>query len=224
MVLSLWRRDSRAAHLFAFLMSAALITVLMSPLMLWPLHLLLPLGGYGILVLAVPSLRGSVTWLKRGAFDSTVWILVVLSAVAGLVGLGAWVALTRPNLDILVSQFPHVPVWLLPFAGLGFATVNACLEEGVFRGIVQDALTDEAQASRSAIVLQAALFGLLHFREGAFPHGVIGVLMTAAYGSLLGLLRHRSGGLAAPCLAHGLADLVVFMLVGVAAVRGLTTP
>jgi membrane protease YdiL (CAAX protease family) len=54
------------------------------------------------------------------------------------------------------------------------------------------------------------LFGVIHAQ--GFPRGVEGMVMASAYGVALGLLRQRSGGLAASCAAHICADATIFAL------------
>jgi membrane protease YdiL (CAAX protease family) len=62
------------------------------------------------------------------------------------------------------------------------------------------------------LVLQAVAFAALHFRAG-FPRGMAGVGLTFAYGLVLGELRRRAGGLAAPFITHVLTDLVIVTIV-----------
>lgn len=98
--------------------------------------------------------------------------------------------------------------------GVYFSLLNALLEELVFRGILQDAL--EAQlGSTSALLLQAACFGLAHYQ--GYPMGALGVVLSGIYGLLLGGLRNWVGGLAAPIMVHVCADATIFALVMVEA-------
>ncbi|MCB9754201.1 MAG: CPBP family intramembrane metalloprotease [Myxococcales bacterium] len=104
-----------------------------------------------------------------------------------------------------------LPAWsptLLILAALGFAIVNAALEELLFRGLVQGALERLLGPGWAALLLQAALFGVAHW--GGFPSGPLGVLMAGSWALLLGWARRRGGGLLTPTLAHVVADLVIF--------------
>ena len=65
-------------------------------------------------------------------------------------------------------------------------------------------------SGRTAVLVQAAAFGLLHL--SGFPGGAVGVGLAAVYGVMLGVLRRRAGGLLAPYVAHVAADLTVFVL------------
>ncbi|MFH9980523.1 CPBP family intramembrane glutamic endopeptidase [Streptomyces sp. NPDC017179] len=61
--------------------------------------------------------------------------------------------------------------------------------------------------SRTAVVVQALLFGAAHF--GGFPSGFTGVAMAGAWGFVLGVLRLRSGGILVPYGVHVAADAVI---------------
>ena len=83
------------------------------------------------------------------------------------------------------------------------------MEEAVFRGVLQEALTAE-WGPWWAVGVQGVLFGVVHAH--GFPRGVEGMVMASAYGVALGLLRLRSGGMAASCMAHVCADATIFAL------------
>ena len=76
------------------------------------------------------------------------------------------------------------------------AWCNALMEEAAFRGVLQEALTAE-WGPWWAVGLQGLLFGVIHAQ--GFPRGVVGMVMASAYGVALGMLRLRSGGMAASC-------------------------
>lgn len=117
----------------------------------------------------------------------------------------------RPDLTVQLSHFPHMSVWMFPFAGLVFSLGNAAIEEFVYRGIILQALDSAAGSGFLSLLVQAWLFGALHFREG-FPNGTLGVMMTVIYGIMLGSLRRRSQGMLAPWAVHVIADCVIFMI------------
>jgi len=62
-----------------------------------------------------------------------------------------------------------------------------------------------------SLLLQACLFGALHFLQG-FPRGAWGFGMAFIYGIMLGHIRRKSRGMPAPWLAHVCADLVIFAI------------
>jgi len=104
-------------------------------------------------------------------------------------------------------------LWLLPLAGAAFALVNSAIEEAIFRGIFLQALDCAAGAGIISLVIQAVIFGWMHYSEVGFPKGLVGVAMASVYGFLLGYLRYRSRGMLAPWLAHVGTDIAVFTIV-----------
>jgi uncharacterized protein len=101
-------------------------------------------------------------------------------------------------------------LWIVVPAGLLFSCLNAAVEEAFYRGVIMHALLGTV-GTMAALALQAASFGLLH-TEG-FPSGPAGVILTAGYGLVLGVIRLKAGGLLGPWLAHVLADLTIVAVV-----------
>ena len=175
----------------------------------WPLYLLTPLAAYALIVALVPPLRRGVGWLRVGRLD---WVVLASTAGVIVVSSGAlvlWFLLARPEVGDLAAQMPQVDPISLLLLGVVFSVVNALLEEAAFRGVMQEALTAEWGPWWGA-GLQGVLFGVIHAQ--GFPRGVEGVVMASAYGVALGLLRWRSGGMAASCIAHVCADATIFAL------------
>ncbi len=109
----------------------------------------------------------------------------------------------------LVQQLSDYPKALILLIGVpGFAILNAFSEEVIFRGVFQQAFQKVFDNIPAAITLQAAAFAALHFVSG-FPNGVSGYLMTFAYGTMIGYIRHRTGGIWAPFIVHAASDLVI---------------
>ena len=54
-------------------------------------------------------------------------------------------------------------------------------------------------------------FGLAHAH--GFPRGVIGVVLAGSWAAMLGVLRHHTRGLAAPIVAHVVADATIATVV-----------
>ena len=175
----------------------------------WPLYLLVPLAIYALIVAVAPPLRRSVRWLRVGRFDGGViaWTAaIILGSSAALV---LWSVVARPDIGDLTEKIPRVgPIQLL-LIGFTFSLANALMEEAIFRGVFQEALTVE-WGSWPAIGIQGVLFGAIHVQ--GFPHGLEGMAMASAYGVALGWLRLRSGGMAASCIAHVCADATIFAL------------
>lgn len=177
----------------------------------WLLLTFLIIAAYLIVVLLIPSLRKSLTWIKFGKFDKRIRCylpgIIIVSAVALII----WYVLFKPDLSNITTMFPEMPIWLYPLAGLGFATFNALHEEIMFRGIIMQATDSALGAGITSIIVQGIMFGALHFLAG-FPRGVSGFALAAIYGIMLGFVRREARGMLAPWLAHVLADLTIFCI------------
>ncbi|XYH94128.1 CPBP family intramembrane glutamic endopeptidase [Sorangium sp. So ce1128] len=200
-------RAALHAPLLAVLTLAPAAAGLVPP---WPIPLVAPLVVYALLARAVPALRSSAPRPRRGAFGPLVlgWVAAIV-LVSGL-ALVLWVRLMRPDLSQIRALMPPVSLPLLLLGGLGFALFNAFLEEAVFRLVFLESLDAVTTSGWTAVLVQAAAFGLLHLN--GFPSGAVGVALAAIYAVMLGLLRRRAGGLLAPYVAHVAADLTIFTL------------
>ena len=118
-----------------------------------------------------------------------------LLAAALLAGL----ALTGPAAAALPPEATSLLAFLLcwPLA-----------EECLFRGALQGALLRRpALAVRHGGISRAALLTAVLFAAAHAPaHGVAHAMAVLGPGIVFGMLRERTGGLAAPILAHGLAN------------------
>lgn len=210
LVLSLLLRERMAVHL-------ALLYALMGVWMwsgiwppFWPFNPLVPLVIYGLIAAAVPNLRRSVGWLKVGGFDSLVGWLVGITVVGSVAALPLWFFLLEPDLTHFLGNIPDwSPAWLV-LAGLGFALLNAAVEEAIFRGVVMQSLEAAFGVGWLSLLIQAAAFGAIHFI--GFPNGWLGVGMATLYGVMLGFIRRCSGGMLAPFATHVVADVVIFVI------------
>jgi membrane protease YdiL (CAAX protease family) len=97
----------------------------------------------------------------------------------------------------------------LVVAALCFSTLNALLEEFVYRGVLYEALAAEWGAV-VAIGGTAAAFGLGHL--AGYPRGIMGAILAGLYGIALGLLRWWTGGLGLVVACHIAADATIFGL------------
>lgn len=204
-------REVQAFLCAFFLALLALFPVLHPALRTWPLHLLLPLALYLAVTLVVPGLRRSILWLRPGRLGTEIVILILVIAAVSGGALFAWHRQLKPDLSLHLGYMPALSRWSIPLAAIVFAAANAALEEFVFRGVVMQALDSAFGPGVLSIVVQAWLFGAMHFWEG-FPNGWWGLAMTFVYGVMLGYLRRRSQGMLAPWLAHVCADLVIFAI------------
>jgi uncharacterized protein len=199
-------RDWRALHGGLLLLLLPLSSVVPG-LAHWPWGLLLPLLLYALLVGLIPPLRRSVVWLKVGRLDppvllATAGIVLLTSAVLVLFNMVA-----QPDLANLREQLPAGNVLLV---GALFVVLNASMEEAIFRGILLDALESQVPAWL-ALLAQAVVFGAAHYR--GFPEGMVGVVLAAIYGLILGALRTWVKGLGAPVIAHICADATIYAIV-----------
>lgn len=175
----------------------------------WPFFILLTLLAYTGVVLACKPLRSSVGWLKVGRFNWRIALGILGIVVVSSAALLLWVVLLHPDLHYQKSLVPDMPLWMYPLAAVAFAAMNAAIEEGVFRGVMMEALDSALGAAYGSIAVQALAFGAFHYVHG-FPNGEWGFVMVFVYGLMLGLLRRHARGLLAPWLAHFFADLTIF--------------
>jgi len=205
------KRQAFAVHL-SLLFALLFMTYLPGPsLHTWPLKTLVPLLIYGLIVLVVPSLRRSTNWIKMGELDAKMMRLVIAIAILSAVALVGWVVLLKPDIQDHINNIPDLPLAAYPIAGIGFAVLNAAMEEAVFRGVVMEAVDSAIGPGSWSVVLHAAPFAAFHYQAG-FPKGTSGFAMTFVYGIMLGALRRVSRGMLAPLLAHILADMTIFLI------------
>ena len=103
-----------------------------------------------------------------------------------------------------------VPFAVLVLGGVGFALVNAALEELIWRGVLADRL-DTLVGPGASIALTSLSFGLAHAH--GVPRGAIGVVLAGSWAVMLAVLRRHSRGLVAPVVAHVAADSVIAVIV-----------
>ncbi len=138
--------------------------------------------------------------------------------------LGSTVIITGATLCAVSVLAPSFGITILSTAGVLILLAilsrknQAVLVSGftLCAALLALAYPDGVSAARKtwlAVVLQAALFGVYHYSATSVPDGVIGVVLTFAYGIMLGYLRVAANGLMAPWVAHTIADAVVFALI-----------
>lgn len=210
---ALCARAVQPLHLCLFCTLWLLIPLLLPPLSKWPLYKVTPLMVYAGIVGSSHHLRKSVLWLRPGRVGLDIWLIVLLVVVVSSAALLVWTLICRPDLGPSRDNIPTMPLWLLPLAGVAFALVNSAVEEAIFRGIFLQALDSAVGVGIISLVIQAVIFGWLHYSEVGFPKGLAGVIMASVYGFFLGYLRYRSRGMLAPWLAHAGTDITVFTIV-----------
>lgn len=211
LILAIILRSMAAIHttLFGFLL--VLIPVTLRVFHLWPLRLLVPLAAYHAVVFLFPKLRRSYCGFQPGCISKDVLVFMLITIVVSTLALIAWYRLIMPDSSIYLRQLVDMPLLAIAVAGLGFAVLNAVMEELAFRGIIMHGISGVFDSFAIANFLQAIAFGFFHYLAG-FPNGIIGVSMTFVYGVVLGFIRDRSNGMVAPITTHIFADLVIFLV------------
>lgn len=164
-----------------------------------------------MIVAIFPSMRPSLTWLRRGKIDRTSWLLAAITVPISVLALLLWAQWS----DFLgggvenVKQIANLPKWMLfglaiPF----FALINAAAEELFYRGFIQEALLKTMSSFKAINALQALAFAAAHFYHG-FPNGLLGFIMTFLWALVLGYLRQRTQGLLLSFLIHVVADAII---------------
>ncbi len=122
---------------------------------------------------------------------------------AGLLGGGVLVLLafvTRPVPQLWVPAAP-----LLPWAATTILVATA--EEAILRGVLLDRLT-RRNGALVALLSTTVVFALIHVPV----YGSQVLPLDLGVGLLFGGLRLATGGVAAPTIAHALADLATWWL------------
>jgi hypothetical protein len=145
--------------------------------------------GFGLALLAIAVLAG---WRPRRP-----------RAAGVLIGIGGGAVLVA--VPVLFHVGPGLAIGARPepmLAWLAVTILVAGAEEIVLRGVLIDAV-ERALGPASAVAVTSLLFGLIHVP--LYGWAVLPVDLAA--GVWLAGLRRVSGGVAAPAVAHVLADL-----------------
>ncbi|MDQ3819668.1 MAG: hypothetical protein M3362_18605 [Acidobacteriota bacterium] len=177
-VLAIAFRYIQATHLLLFLLLWLTLPLIVPVLGFWPQILLLPIIIYALVVAAIPNLGRSILWLRAGHLTSDIIILILATILLSSIVLVGWYLLFQPNINSHLAMIPKMPIWLLPLACLGFAMMNAAMEEIVFRGIIMQALDSALGIGHLTVVLQAGSFAAFHYLAG-FPNGFYGDALRA---------------------------------------------
>ena len=131
-----------------------------------------------------------------------------LAIYIGLATLIVLWLLGRPSLEAFQRLLPLLP------AILGLAAMNSFGEEIAFRAALL-APTHKVLGANHAILLSAGYFGISHYY--GLPYGLIGVLLAAFFGWVLGRAMLESKGLFWPWLIHMVADVAIFSFMAMGA-------
>jgi membrane protease YdiL (CAAX protease family) len=201
--------DGRAAHgvVFVAIMAA---TFAIPVLRTWPWIWVAPFVGYFVAVGAVPRLRTSLTWLRFGRLTPGAVVAAVGASAGTALVLVGFHRVVRPDVGSFGDALPSPAMGGVILAGLLFATLNAALEEFVFRGVIFDSLRWQWGVVFT-LVATSLLFGVGHLR--GYPPGVGGACLAVLFGFVTGGLRIWTGGLALPIAVHVVADATIYGLV-----------
>lgn len=160
------------------------------------------------LFLTAPRQKSSVTAALRDGFVGFLLAMplvtalaLVLNAIASLLGQPAPPQVTHETLALVLEKqdalfttltLAHVVI-LVPLA-----------EEAGFRGILQGAMRRAGLGGFASALATSALFTLVHWGVLAPEGRLAGLAMLFVLGTILGVLRDRTGGILAPTLLHAL--------------------
>lgn len=175
---------------------------------LFPANVLITIILMYIYLIFLKKIYWKNLYLTRGNTRGTTGLIILFTALT-IVSLAAWFILQPGN--SYAHYIPDVPLPVLIPLGIGFAIINAFLEEGLFRSIFLVHFSKQISFA-GAIVLQSIWFSFLHYQSG-FPSGIIGIGLTFVFGLMMGYLVYRTRGLLVPVIIHALADFCIFLLI-----------
>jgi hypothetical protein len=115
----------------------------------------------------------------------------------------------RPPLDIVVRALPFLPAVLLA------AALNAFNEEMSYKASFL-AVLEGIVGKQQSLLLMAAYFGIMHYY--GVPYGIIGVLLAAFLGWVLGKSMLETRGLAWAWFLHFLQDVWIFAFMAIGSI------
>lgn len=206
-ILSFFLRKDHAFHA-GLLGTMILACILLPPLAgEWPFSGAVAVGIYVAIVSSSRRFRQSSGWEGWNPPRGKDLLLSVVTGLVGFAVVVAWIWLVRPDLSEKAATVPQASPGRLFLLVLAFALQNSFAEEALFRGVFMHALKTTLGSERTALVLQAVVFGLVHVR--GFPSGLAGMMIAGAVGLAFGYLRLRTRGILAPWLAHAIANTLM---------------
>ena len=150
-----------------------------------------------------------IRWLGvgRGTRWSTLGrdlsVIITVGTLAFLVIYG------QPTFDLAVRALPFLPVVLLA------AAVNAFNEEVTYKASLLSVLV-EPVGRQQALWMVAAYFGIAHFY--GVPYGLVGVVMAAFLGWILGRSMLETRGIGWAWFIHFVQDVAIFGFLALGAI------
>lgn len=146
------------------------------------------------------GVKAGERWGKFG------WILAICISLGTLAFL---IIAGRPPMAFVVKALPFLPAVLLA------AALNAFNEELTYKASFLSVLED-AVGRQQALLLVAAFFGLLHFY--GVPYGIVGVILAAFLGWILGKSMLETRGLFWAWFIHFLQDVLIFAFLAIGSI------
>ena len=178
----------------------------------YPFSRLTHLVLYGYAVAMIPALRGTVGWVRLGKMTGKIWFASATVVCLGVLILVVWARENSTDFSRYANLLPNALIGVLLLYGVAFAAFNAALEEIIWRGVMMEALDSAFGAGYCSVIIQAASFGVAHYRAG-FPNKLSGAMLTFLGGLILGLIRRKSRGLFGSWLVHFIGDMTAFSLI-----------
>jgi hypothetical protein len=150
-----------------------------------------------------------VRWLGVGKGENWKKFGLILSVCISLGTLAFLIIAGRPPLDIVIKVLPFLPAVLLA------AAMNAFNEEMTYKASFLSVLEGPVGKTQS-ILLMAAYFGILHFY--GIPYGIVGVIMAAFLGWILGKSMLETRGFWWAWFIHFLQDVMIFMFLAIGSI------
>ncbi len=160
--------------------------------------------GAGVLLAGM----GSQLRVKTGRSGWQLWLLAALLVA----GLGCWYrSIFFPAIGIF-SYGWYLDGSSLPLqlgAALLSSAIRAGADELAFRGWIQASL-GRLYGPELGVATAALMAGILHYNPIMQPYGVSGMLAMTGLALLLGIARHRTGGVLLGFVVLTAANMVVF--------------
>ncbi len=121
--------------------------------LVWPIPQLVGLGVASIVLRRQGVVRPG--WLDGGIPNRFSVALAVASVPLTTVALIAFIASGRTDVETATEGLSSLPLWVLPLAGLGFVIANPTVEEVLFRGALQSAITERTGSPAAGVIIQA---------------------------------------------------------------------
>ncbi len=207
------------------LADAALLFGLVGAVLALPIGVAWPISPAIALVIYAVGTRGQAhlgprQWCRRGRRDHRATVLAIASVPITTVALVAFIVSHWAYVQRTTDTLRGLPWWLIVLAGVGFALVNPTVEESLFRGVLQPAITSLSGSVTAGVIAQAIGFGAIHLH--GIPGGPLGMVMAATWGAVLGYIRYRTGGMLLVWVTHVAANATIYTtLVALAHRHGL---